>query len=202
MADAHRDYFNQKAPIWDNLLTGETLERLKKIIDELAIRPGSFILDAGTGTGVLLPFLVEAAGPEGKVVALDIAEEMLARARAKNPGNVEFVLADISCTPFREDTFDEIICNSCFPHVTDKPRALAEMARILKPGGRLVICHPMSREAVNDLHRSLGGVVANDLIPDDDKMQELCRQCGLVEVEIVNTREKYVLKARKPVLKS
>ncbi|MCS5696783.1 class I SAM-dependent methyltransferase [Desulfofundulus thermocisternus] len=126
MADAHRDYFNQKAPIWDNLSTGETLEGLKKIIDELAIRPGSFILDVGTGTGVLLPFLVEAAGPEGKVVALDIAEEMLARARAKNPGNVEFVLADISCTPFQEDTFDEIICNSCFPHVTDKPRALAE----------------------------------------------------------------------------
>ncbi|MGB9804288.1 class I SAM-dependent methyltransferase [Desulfofundulus sp.] len=202
MGDAHRDYFNQKAAIWDNLLTGETLERLKEIIGELAIKPGSFILDAGTGTGVLLPFLVEAAGPEGKVVALDIAEEMLARARAKNPEHVEFVLADISCTPFQEDTFDEIICNSCFPHVSDKPRALVEMARILKPGGRLVICHTMSREAINDLHRSLGGVVANDIIPDDDEMRELCRQCGLVEIEIINTREKYVLKARKPILTS
>ncbi len=59
MADAHQEYFNQKAPLWDNLLTEETRERLKKIIAELAIKRGSVILDAGTGTGVLLPFLVE-----------------------------------------------------------------------------------------------------------------------------------------------
>lgn len=194
----HREYFNQKAAEWDSLLSEETIQCLKTIIKELAIKPGSTILDVGTGTGVLLPFLVEATGQDGKVVALDIAEEMLARAKAKNMENVEYVLGDITCTPFDGNTFDEVICNSCFPHVIDKPRALKEMARLLKPGGRLVICHPMSREAVNELHRSIGGVVGNDLLPDDEEMQSLCRQAGLVQVNITNTHEKYVLTARKP----
>ncbi|MCG0279063.1 MAG: methyltransferase domain-containing protein [Thermanaeromonas sp.] len=195
---AHREYFNQKAGEWDSLLSEETIQCLSTIIKELAIKPGSHILDVGTGTGVLLPFLVEAAGKDGRVVALDIAEEMLARAKAKNIENVEYVLGDITCTPFEDNTFDEIICNSCFPHVIDKPQALREMARLLKPGGRLVICHPMSREAVNELHKSIGGVVGNDLLPDDQEMQNLCRQAGLEEVNIVNTHEKYVLTARKP----
>ncbi|WP_084667046.1 class I SAM-dependent methyltransferase [Thermanaeromonas toyohensis] len=195
---AHREYFNQKAAEWDSLLSEETIQCLKTIIRELAIKPGSIILDVGTGTGVLLPFLVEATGQDGKVVALDIAEEMLARAKAKNIHNVDYVLGDITCTPFDENTFDEVICNSCFPHVLDKPRALREMARLLKPGGRLVICHPMSREAVNELHRSIGGVVGNDLLPDDEEMQSLCRQAGLVQVNITNTHEKYILTARKP----
>ncbi|MDN5347677.1 MAG: hypothetical protein PWP65_1241 [Clostridia bacterium] len=195
---AHREYFNQKAAEWDSLLSEETIQCLKTIIKELAIKPGSTILDVGTGTGVLLPFLVEAAGQAGKVVALDIAEEMLARAKAKNIDSVEYVLGDITCTPFGGSTFDEIICNSCFPHVIDKPRALREMVRLLKPGGRLVICHPMSREAVNELHKSIGGVVGNDLLPDDEEMQKLCREAGLVQVNITNTHEKYVLTARKP----
>lgn len=195
---AHREYFNQKAGEWDSLLSEETIQCLSTIIKELAIKPGSHILDVGTGTGVLLPFLVEAAGKDGRVVALDIAEEMLARAKAKNIENVEYVLGDITCTPFEDNTFDEIICNSCFPHVIDKPQALREMVRLLKPGGRLVICHPMSREAVNELHKSIGGVVGNDLLPDDQEMQNLCRQAGLEEVNVVNTQEKYVLTARKP----
>ncbi|MGB9662059.1 MAG: class I SAM-dependent methyltransferase [Moorellaceae bacterium] len=197
-ATAHREYFNQKAREWDNLLSEETIRCLRTIVEELNLRPGSHILDVGTGTGVLLPFLVQAAGRDGRVVALDIAEEMLARAKAKNFENVEYIVGDITCPPLEGDSFDEVICNSCFPHVTDKPRALREMVRLLKPGGRLVICHPMSREAVNELHKAIGGVVGHDLLPDDEEMEELCRQAGLKEVRIVNTPEKYLLTARKP----
>lgn len=129
-ATAHREYFNQKAGEWDSLLSEETIQCLSTIIKELAIKPGSHILDVGTGTGVLLPFLVEAAGKDGRVVALDIAEEMLARAKAKNIENVEYVLGDITCTPFEHNTLDEIICNSCFPHVIDKLQALREINAI------------------------------------------------------------------------
>lgn len=194
-----RQYFNEKAHIWDQLIEPETRERLAEIIRDLAIKPGSRVLDVGTGTGVLLPFLVEAVGPTGSIVALDIAEEMLARARAKNGDrNIEYVLGDITCTPFQEATFDEIICNSCFPHVRDKSGAVSEMARILKPGGRVVICHTKSREAVNELHRSLGGVVANDLLPEDGEMRKLFEESGFVQISITNAPERYLVTARKP----
>jgi len=177
----------------------ETRERLAEIIKELAIKPGSRVLDVGTGTGVLLPFLVEAVGPTGSIVALDIAEEMLARARAKNGDrNIEYVLGDITSTPFQEGTFDEIICNNTFPHLRDKSAALREMARILRPGGRVVICHPKSREAVNELHRSIGGVVANDLLPEDGEMQKLLEENGFVQISITNSPERYLVTACKP----
>lgn len=199
MTHAHRNYFNQMAPKWDSLLAEETRERLKGIVAELRIKPGSTILDVGTGTGVLLPFLLDAVGPQGKVVALDVAEEMLARARAKMGDRVEYVCADITHTALEGNAFDEIICNSCFPHLVDKLAALREMARLLKPGGRLVICHPMSREALNELHRSIGGVVANDMLPSEEEMRDLCQKAGLVQVGIINLPEKYLLTAHKPL---
>lgn len=199
MAGSHREYFNSKAPVWDSLLKEETLARLKEFVAGLAIKPGSTVLDVGTGTGVLLPFLAAATGPGGKVVALDIAEEMLARAKSKNTaGNVTFVHGDITETPFCPGTFDEIICNSCFPHIVDRPRAVREMARILKPGGRLVIFHPQSREAVNEIHRSLGGVVANDLLPEDAAMLALLQENGFPAVALSSTPEKYQVTAYKP----
>lgn len=199
MTEELRQFFNEKARIWDQLMEPETRERLAEIIKELAIKPGSRVLDVGTGTGVLLPFLVETVGPTGSIVALDIAEEMLARARAKNGDrNIEYVLGDITSTPFQEGTFDEIICNNTFPHLRDKPGALREMARILRPGGRVVICHPKSREAVNELHRSIGGVVANDLLPEDGEMRKLLEENGFVQISITNSPERYLVTACKP----
>lgn len=76
----HRGYFNARAATWDGHITDETRARLRAIVAGLGIAPGSTVLDVGTGTGVLLPFLAEAVGPEGRVVAVDFAPAMLARA--------------------------------------------------------------------------------------------------------------------------
>ncbi|MBC7341866.1 MAG: methyltransferase domain-containing protein [Clostridia bacterium] len=181
----HREYFNSKAAIWDRLATPEDRAKLEVMVKWLNIAPGSAVLDVGCGTGILIPYLLAAVGPNGRVVAMDIAEAMLEQAKAKGfPANVELVCADVMAIPFPEATFDEVICNSAFPHFPDKLKALKQMARVTKPGGRVIICHPAARETINNLHRSLGGVVGGDQIPPRQEMVALLAAAGLGSLEV------------------
>lgn len=193
-----RTYFNEKASNWDSLFPDEVKLRLREIVRGLSIRPGAKVLDVGTGTGILIPFLVEAVGSAGTVVAMDFAAQMLAVARQKYSWpNVQFLEADVAAIPFPGQTFDEVVCNSAFPHFTDQPQAAKEMGRVLKTGGRIAVCHPHSREYVNNLHRSLDGVVSNDLIPDDETMRALFAAAGFQEIAIQDGAGCYLLTARK-----
>jgi len=198
LSEKHRRYFNEKAAIWDQLFEDKTRQRLCRIIKELKIKPGSAILDAGTGTGILLPILKEAVGPSGTIVALDFAEEMIRRAREKHGDDqFSYVVGDLTTTPFADSSFDEVICNSCFPHIQDQEAAAREMLRILKPGGRATVCHTTSREELNSMHNSLGGVVGNDTLPADDEMQSLFSQAGFTDISIIDQAEGYIFTAIK-----
>ena len=184
----HREYFDQIAAEWDELLEEETIARLREIVAGLEIRPGARVLDVGTGTGVLLPLLLEKGG---RVVALDLSWEMLKRARAKSYP-VAYVQGDAQNLPLPDGAFDWVICNAVFPHFPDKLRALREIRRVLKDGGRLVICHTASREAINEIHRSIGGVVANDTIPPEGEMRRLFSEAGLDESVVRDEPDRYL----------
>ncbi|GAI23294.1 unnamed protein product, partial [marine sediment metagenome] len=133
-----QEYFDQLAPTWDKELTGERLNCLGSIVKELGIKPGYYVLDIGSGTGVLLPFLIAALGDEGKIIALDFSAEMLVQGKAKSsPPIVDFVQADGMAIPLADDSMDLALCNSVFPHFNDKVKALKKIARVLKNGGRL-----------------------------------------------------------------
>jgi ubiquinone/menaquinone biosynthesis C-methylase UbiE len=195
----HLAWFNEKAAIWDSVATEETKRRLKEVIQSLNISSDSIVLDVATGTGLLLPWLKEAVKPAGRLVALDFSPEMIARAREKYPEDIEFLVADVHFLEFKDDTFDEIICNSAFPHFTDKPRAMAEMSRVLKTGGRLTICNPAPRDELNQFHKNMGGTVSQDMLPPADEMTAMAQAAGLVGIEIVDGPETYVLIAGKGV---
>jgi ubiquinone/menaquinone biosynthesis C-methylase UbiE len=197
LSEQHRKYFNEKAAHWDQMVEDKTLQGLDLIIKGLEIKPGSVVLDVGTGTGILIPFLQEAVGDSGSIVALDLAEEMLKRAKEKHGEQVRYVQGDIVNTPFEDNSFDEMICNSCFPHFQDKEVAVKEMMRILKPGGRVTVCHTASREDMNAMHRSFGGVVGEDMLPDDDEMKSMFQQAGFASIEISDSDRGYLLTARR-----
>jgi ubiquinone/menaquinone biosynthesis C-methylase UbiE len=193
-----QEYFDQLAPTWDKELTRERLKCLGNIVKELGIKPGYYVLDIGSGTGVLLPFLIAELGGEGKIVALDFSVEMLSQAQAKNfPPIVGFAQADVLAIPLADNSVDLAICNSVFPHFTDKGKALKEIARVLRNNGRLVICHTMSREMLNQLHQSAGGVIASDLLPDESQLRGLIKQAGLKITRFEDSPERYLVIAEK-----
>jgi ubiquinone/menaquinone biosynthesis C-methylase UbiE len=195
-----QEYFDQLAPTWDKELTRERLKCLGKIVRELGIKPGYYVLDIGSGTGVLLPFLIAEVGDEGKILALDFSADMLVQAQAKNfPPMVGFAQADVLAIPLADNSVDLAICNSVFPHFNDKAKALKEIVRVLRNNGRLVICHTMSREMLNLLHQSLGGVIANDLLPHEFQLRGLIKQAGLKITHFEDSPERYLVIAEKHV---
>jgi ubiquinone/menaquinone biosynthesis C-methylase UbiE len=192
-----RKYFNEKAANWDEKVAEKDVTKLEEMARCLAIEPGATVLDVGTGTGVFVPYILSCLGENGRLVCLDFAEEMLKRAQAKGfMGNIEYIQADIVNTGLDDETFDAVVCYSSFPHFQDKQRALNEINRVLKKGGRLIICHTSSRATINDIHRQIPQV-KNDLIPDEDEMRQLLSVAGFTEINIYDNDENYLTSAKK-----
>jgi ubiquinone/menaquinone biosynthesis C-methylase UbiE len=192
-----KKYFNAKAARWDETVAEKDTDKLEGMARRLKIESGSTVLDVGTGTGVFVPFLLSRIGQSGKLVCLDFAEEMLKRAQAKGfQKNVEYVCGDIAGTGFIDETFDAVVCYSSFPHFQDKPKALREISRVLKKGGRLFICHTSSRAEINETHRQIPEV-RNDFIPAEDEMRHLLLAAGFAEVSIYDNKDNYLIRVRK-----
>lgn len=195
-----REFFDRHAHRWDNEQPQDLGPRLKRVVLESRARLGDTVLDVGTGTGVLIPYLLEAVGPQGWILAIDISAEMLTVAQAKSfPPNVTLKQADIHNTGLLSNTFDCVICNAAFPHFENKELALSEMIRLLCPGRWLVISHPIGREAVNNLHRSVGEVVTHDRVPSAKHMKEMLENAGLLEVHVTDESDYYSAVGRKPL---
>jgi len=195
----HHQFFDQAAADWDALEVEETHVRLQEIVAGLTIAPGAAVLDVGCGTGILLPLLRESMNGDGHVVAIDLSGEMLKRALSKGAAlsqskrqPVIYVQGDAERLPLPERTFDWVFCNAVFPHFADKLCALAELRRVLRKGGRLVICHTASRQTINEFHRSIGGVVARDAIPGEAEMLRLLREAGLAEAQVRDEPDRYL----------
>ena len=198
----HQQYFDGVAAQWDKLVAGEPTRRLSEIIAALDIAPGVTVIDVGCGTGVLFPMLAEKVRPPaGSVIALDVSRQMLLRASEKQLNlpevHVHLVQADAQNLALPDGMADWVIANSVFPHVHDKAFTLREMYRVLRRGGRMVICHFNSREAVNALHRRIGGAIGDDQLPPNDEMVRMVAEAGFLDVTLQEGEDRYVLGARR-----
>ena len=121
------------------------------------IEPKSKVLDLCCGQGTLTSALVDQGH---NVTGLDFSSEMLDRAKSKVPGAI-LVLGDAQDLPFEDDSFDAVICNFGMMHIPDQPKALSEVARVLKPGGIFSMASWMGPEAGGVFQLVFGAARAN-----------------------------------------
>jgi demethylmenaquinone methyltransferase/2-methoxy-6-polyprenyl-1,4-benzoquinol methylase len=137
-----RAMFDRIAGLYDamnTVMTAGLHHRWRERAVELAaVGPGDRVLDVATGTGDLAVALARAVAPGGEVVACDFSEKMLARARRKAP-ELRFEWADALALPYASDSFAAATVGFGVRNFSDLGRGIEEMARVVEPGGRVVI---------------------------------------------------------------
>ena len=151
-------------------------------VEWLNIPPGGTALDVGSGPGNVTASLARAAGPEGLALGIDISEPMLARAVRNEAGpQVGFIKADAQRLPLRDNTVDAVVSTAVLQLVPDPTAALAEIARVLRPGGRLAIMVPTVGRAAR-FWQMLPNVGAH--VFDDDEIGDILEDNGFVSVRV------------------
>lgn len=115
---------------------GERVFRTRKF-DLSGVRS---VLDVGSGAGQIAQHLIKYCDPEASITCTDLSQPMLRRARTRlKNGDPDFVTADLARLPFADESFDCVTCGYVLEHLPDPKPGLAEIARILQPGGRLFL---------------------------------------------------------------
>ncbi|MDE6022343.1 MAG: methyltransferase domain-containing protein, partial [Muribaculaceae bacterium] len=190
MNQSEIDFFDALAPTWDENEIRSTPERVRLILDKLPISKGMDILDLGTGTGVLLPYLSERIGTNGHVVAIDLSEGMLSIARQKygNLPNVEFLKLD-----FEEEQipghYDIALLYSVYPHLHSPAETIGWLFKMnMKPDGIIVIAFPSDENFINNIHHERKA--EHDHLPTAHVLAEMiCRWGYDTEVLAANEDE-------------
>jgi SAM-dependent methyltransferase len=154
------------------------------------LNDGETVLDLGSGAGADVLISAKRVGPTGRAIGLDMTDEMLelARANAAEAGveNVEFVKGYIEEIPLPDGSVDVVVSNCVLNLSGDKPKVLAEAARVLKPGGRFaisdVIASPDMDEATRADMTAYTGCIAGALT--EQEFRDGLAAAGLVDVEI------------------
>jgi ubiquinone/menaquinone biosynthesis C-methylase UbiE len=130
---------SQLAEIYDRVSDFQ-FEGGKRIVERLELKPGARVLDVGCGTGRLVRWMAERVGPTGHVTGMDPLFERIALARERAAGlaGVTFQLGQAEdLSAFAESSFDAVVMSAVLHWVSDKAKALAEIRRVLRAGGRL-----------------------------------------------------------------
>jgi arsenite methyltransferase len=159
------------------------------------LREGETVLDLGSGGGIDVLLSAKRVGPTGRAYGLDMTEEMLALARenAAKAGatNVEFLRGYIEEIPLPDASVDAIISNCVINLSADKPTVFAEIARVLRPGGRIGVSDVVADDALTPQERaergSLAGCIAGALSFEEYRCG--LQDAGFVEVTIEPTHD-------------
>ncbi len=174
------------------------------------LMPGETVLDLGSGGGIDVLLSAQRVGPTGRAIGVDMTDEMLelARRNAAEAGatNVEFLRGTIEALPVEDASVDVVISNCVINLSADKPTTLREIARVLKPGGRIGISDIVARDDLSSAQRaergSFAGCIAGAL--SFAEYRSGLRAVGLTDIDVVPTHDvadgmfAAIVRARKP----
>ncbi|MHB9006071.1 MAG: arsenite efflux transporter metallochaperone ArsD [Limisphaerales bacterium] len=159
-----------------------------------ALRPGEVVLDLGAGGGFDVFIAGRKVGPTGRAIGVDMTPEMLSKARQNiatyrertGLDNVEFRLGEIEHLPLADASVDVVISNCVINLSPDKPRVWREIARVLKPGGRvavsdLALLQPLPPAVAESVEALVGCVAGAVLVAESERM---AREAGLDDLEL------------------
>jgi ubiquinone/menaquinone biosynthesis C-methylase UbiE len=187
------DFFDRRASQWEaTCYPPQVRSRLEALIPSFGLKGGDRVLDIGTGPGILLPYIQDQVGPRGRIAAVDCSLPMVRQANPKRRWFRDLVLqGDAHRLPFCDQCFDVVICFAAFPHFQRPEMAMAEMARVAAPGGRVVIAHLMSRRELA-LHHGSHPAVSGHGLPPQAEMMALMRGAGLAPAPITDRPGRYL----------
>ncbi|GAA2087532.1 hypothetical protein GCM10009780_28970 [Actinomadura alba] len=147
-----RAFFATRAATWDTKF-GDDMPAYTAAVDEAGIPVGAAVIDVGCGTGRALPALRSAVGPTGVVIGLDLTPQMLAVAKAGGRAqHAALLVGDARHLPLGDASVHTVFTAGLVNHLPHIGEGLAELARVARPGGRLVIFHPSGRAALAARH--------------------------------------------------
>lgn len=204
----------QKYDLMNDLMSAGIHRLWKRFMLEVSgVRSGQRVLDLAAGTGDISMLFADRVGPTGTVVMSDINDSMLGVGRDRvldrgYAGNIQFALANAEKLPFASNSFDIVSIGFGLRNVTDKDAALAEMTRVARPGGRVLVLE-FSRPVVEPLSRiydlysfsvlpKIGQLVTGDadsyrylaesirMHPDQQTLRGMMENAGLAQCEYFN----------------
>lgn len=156
------------------------------LCEAAGVGPGQRLLDVACGTGIVARTAADLVAPNGKVIGLDLNEAMLAVARRTRPG-IEYHQGDAAALPFPDRSFDVVLCQLALMFFPDRAQALAEMGRVVTPGGTVAAVVPsrldtqVAFSAFVDLAARHAGPAAVSLLSTYFVCGDLDELTGLIE---------------------
>ncbi|MGW8983426.1 class I SAM-dependent methyltransferase [Streptomyces parvus] len=169
------DFFTPRAADWDSRFPDDG-PAYAAAAGLLGLRPGDAVLDAGCGAGRALPALRAVVGPKGTVLGADLTPAMLeAAARAGRGASGTLVRADVARLPLRDGALDAVFGAGLISHLARPGADMAELARVVRPGGVLALFHPIGRAA---LAARQGRAITDDDLRAEPRLRELLAGAG------------------------
>ena len=189
-----RDFFGKLIDVFDPPLPEGVPERLDRIVAAGRISDGEVVLDVGTGTGILVP-LIQRYDPE-TIFACDLSGAMLAHLKEQYP-YAKTLAGDIRDVRLPDQSVDVVFLNACYPNIIDKAGSFQNIFRMMKPGGRMVLSHPMGKSFIDALKEK--SPFPLDQFPSRFEAEEaLQRSFGFLVDEFIDEPELYILVVVKP----
>jgi ubiquinone/menaquinone biosynthesis C-methylase UbiE len=197
--NAKRTYFSGLAERWDSLPAPPgAAGKVRRFLEKSLSGTARWVLDAGCGTGILLPDLLAMCPPETSIVEMDFAETMLFENVLKSADpRVSRICGDARHVPFAAGCLDLVLCFGVVPHLEDVPSALGELWRLLRAGGTFTVGHIMASRELNAFHRSLEGPVSGDELPPATVLAEMLAQLGARKTQAEEEPGWYFVRAEK-----